>query len=55
VHGDIWELNGGKLPTYGTVQEPYIRVESWAKAPTEANWRTLVLIIFGIWLVVRNV
>jgi hypothetical protein len=52
VHGDIWELNGGELPTYGTVEEPYIKIERWEQAPV--NWWTLVLIIFGIWLVVRN-
>jgi hypothetical protein len=52
MHGDIWELDGS-MPSFGTVDQPFITSEVWAEMPTTNPW-TLLLIILAIWLVVRN-
>jgi hypothetical protein len=57
MHGDIWELPGKRkrmatTPVFGTAQTPFITVESTAAMPVD--WWSLAIIIFIIWLGVRN-
>lgn len=52
AQGDIWELDD-EMPTFGTLEEPFISVVSEAPMPGVNPW-TLLIIILAIWLAVRD-